>query len=85
MTMKEWVAKLDDFLKLSERRILIGAGSVSNEIAEEKAHREYEKYCNAEDAAYMSDFDRETKKYLASARSKPRPTRRFGSTRRSIS
>lgn len=64
MTMKEWVSKLDDFLKLSEKQILSGAGKVSKEKAEEKARKEYEKYRKSEDAAYISDFDRQTRKYL---------------------
>jgi hypothetical protein len=64
MTMQEWITKLDDFLKLSEKKILLGAGKVSKEKAEKKARGEYEKYRKAEDIAYISDFDRQTKKYL---------------------
>jgi hypothetical protein len=64
MTMKEWIDKLDDFLKLSEKQILSGAGKVSKEKADEKARKEYEKYRKVEDAAYISDFDKQTKKYL---------------------
>jgi len=64
MTMKEWVSKLDDFLKLSEKRILSGAGKVSKEKAEEKSRKEYKKYRESEDAGYISDFDRQTRKYL---------------------
>lgn len=64
MTMNEWVTKLDDFLKLSEKQILSGSGKVSKEKAEEKARREYEKYRMIEDMEYISDFDRHTKKYL---------------------
>lgn len=44
MTMNDWVAKLDDFLKLSGRDILLHAGKVSHEMALEKARAEYEKY-----------------------------------------
>jgi hypothetical protein len=44
MTMAAWVAKLDDFLKLSERGILTHAGSVSQEDARAKAAAEYEKW-----------------------------------------
>ena len=44
MTMSSWVAKLDDFLKLSEREILSHAGTVSHEQALVKAREEYEKY-----------------------------------------
>ncbi len=44
MYMREWIAKLDDFLKVSGRDILIHAGKVSHEKALEKAYAEYEKY-----------------------------------------
>lgn len=42
--MRAWIAKLDDFLRLSDREILTHAGTISNEEALEKAHIEYEKY-----------------------------------------
>ena len=44
MYMKDWVAKLDDFLRLSEREILNHAGKTSHQQAIDKAHAEYEKY-----------------------------------------
>ena len=44
MYMKDWVAKLDEFLKASERDILTHAGRVSHEAALEKARIEYEKF-----------------------------------------
>ena len=44
MYMRDWIAKLDDFLKLSERKILTHAGKISHDKALEKAHIEYEKY-----------------------------------------
>jgi hypothetical protein len=44
MYMKGWVAKLDEFLKISERDILTHGGNVSHEQAIEKARIEYEKY-----------------------------------------
>jgi len=44
MYMKDWVTKLDDFLRLSEREILTHAGQVSNQQAIDKAHAEYDKY-----------------------------------------
>lgn len=44
MYMKDWIAKLDDFLRLSERDILSHAGKISNEIAAEHAHSEFEKF-----------------------------------------
>ena len=44
MYMKDWIAKLDDFLRISEREILTHAGSISHEEAITKANAEYEKY-----------------------------------------
>jgi hypothetical protein len=44
MYMRDWIAKLDDFLKLSGRNILTHAGKISHEMALDKAHQEYEKY-----------------------------------------
>lgn len=44
MYMKDWINKLDDFLKLSERDILKHAGSVSREIAVAKAETEYKSF-----------------------------------------
>ena len=39
MHMQEWIAKLDDFLRLSERDILTQAGKISHETAIEMAER----------------------------------------------
>jgi hypothetical protein len=47
MTMRDWITKLDDFLRLSGREILTHAGSVSHEKALDKARAEYEKYRKA--------------------------------------
>ena len=44
MYMRDWIAKLDEFLKLSNRELLDHAGTVSHEQAIEKASTEYEKY-----------------------------------------
>lgn len=44
MTMAGWIAKLDDFLKLSDREILDHAGRISHEQAKEKAEAQYEGY-----------------------------------------
>jgi hypothetical protein len=44
MTMRDWIAKLDDFLKLSEHELLDHAGTISAETAKEKAELEYERY-----------------------------------------
>ena len=44
MYMQDWVVKLDDFLKISDRDILTHAGSVRHDEAIQKAHAEYVKY-----------------------------------------
>ena len=44
MSMRDWVEKLDDFLKLSGRDILTHAGKISHDAAMIKAHEEYEKF-----------------------------------------
>ena len=64
MTMKDWVVKLNAFLKFSEYEILTNAGRVSREVAETLALDEFEKYRKKQDKNYISDFDREVKKLL---------------------
>ena len=64
MRMADWIQKLDDFLKISEKELLIDAGKISHQKAIEKAIVEYEKYRKEEDRKYISDFDREMKKLL---------------------
>jgi len=44
MYMKDWIAKLDDFLRTSDRDILTHSGKISNQMALEKAKAEYAKY-----------------------------------------
>lgn len=44
MYMHNWIVKLDDFLKLSDRNILTHPGKISHDEALEKAHIEYEQY-----------------------------------------
>jgi len=44
MYMKDWIQKLDDFLKLSGKELLTHAGSVSAEVAKLKANEEYDKF-----------------------------------------
>lgn len=64
MKMVDWIKKLDDFLRISEKEILTGAGKISHLEAIEKAEKEYEKYRKEASNNYISDFDREMKKLL---------------------
>ena len=64
MKMYDWIKKLDDFLKISEKEILTNAGKTSHEKAIEKAKNEYKKYRKEANSKHISDFDREMKKLL---------------------
>lgn len=44
MYMKDWIARLDDFLKMTGKEILDNAGKISHEKALEKANVEYQIY-----------------------------------------
>jgi hypothetical protein len=44
MTMQDWITKLDDFLKISGRKLLDHAGKISAESARAKAELEYARY-----------------------------------------
>jgi hypothetical protein len=50
MSMRDWVSKLDDFLRLSGRELLDHAGKVSQETARAKAEQEYARFRAAQDA-----------------------------------
>jgi hypothetical protein len=56
MHMADWIAKLEDFLKSSDRPILTHAGKVSHETARSKAEAEFEKY-SATQAALPQPVD----------------------------
>ena len=64
MKMKDWIEKLDAFLKFNEYQILNDAGKISHEIAKKLAEEEYEKFRVVQDKTFESDFDKQTKKYL---------------------
>lgn len=66
MTMRDWITKLDEFLKLSEKEILTHAGKVSAKEAQEKAEAEFVKFKNKENKKYVSDFDKTVRKYVKS-------------------
>lgn len=66
MNMKDWVDKLDAFLKFTEKDILQDSGEISHEVAVALAESEWEKYSSAQDRHFVSDFDREVKRLLES-------------------
>jgi len=50
MTMAGWIAKLDDFIRISDRKILAHAGTVSHDTARLKAEAELDRFRAAQDA-----------------------------------
>lgn len=74
MTMRDWITKLDEFLKLSEHELLDHAGRGSAEQAKTKAKLEYDRYRKLEDAQPRQvdvDFDTAVKQ-LQKPAPKPR-------------
>ena len=61
MTMQQWIDKLDEFLKISDSSVLVGAGKIKHEQAMTRAKREFKKYRDEEMRRMESDFDKATK------------------------
>ena len=64
MSMADWLKQTDVFLSTNRRNILADKGTVSHDQAVDKAAKEYEIFRVRQDREYISDFDRETEKYL---------------------
>ena len=64
MSMKDWLSETDRFLNNNRRRVLSGKGSISHEEAVKKVSDIYDEFRKRQDANYISEFDRETAKYL---------------------
>jgi hypothetical protein len=62
MYMKDWIEKLNAFLKFSEFEILSNSGKISHEVAMALVQKEYEKFKKIQDKQYISDFDKEIKR-----------------------
>jgi len=62
MRMKDWVEKLNAFLKFNEFDILQDKGKISREVANALAEKEYEVFRVKQDKNYISDFDRMVKR-----------------------
>ena len=58
MTMADWEERLNRFLSLMDREILMDAGRVTAELAKQHAESEFEKYRIIQDQLYISDFDK---------------------------
>lgn len=72
MYMKDWIQKLDDFLKLSGKALLTHAGKISAELAKDKADAEYDKFrertalqLSPVERDFLENFERMQKKIKA--------------------
>jgi len=78
MTMRDWITKLDEFLKISGRKLLDHAGAISHEHAVKKAELEFSKFRALEDAKptpVEKEFEATVKKLkqLKPAKGKKKP------------
>ena len=64
MSMQDWLNETDRFLQNNRQRVLEGKGKVTHEEAVRKAGEIYAEFRKKQDADYVSEFDRETAKYL---------------------
>lgn len=64
MSMQDWLKETDRFLTNNRRQVLDGKGHISREAAVKKVCGIYEEFRKRQDADYISEFDRQTEKYL---------------------
>ena len=64
MSMEDWLNETDRFLQNNRRNVLDNKGRISHEAAVKKVSEVYSEFRKKQDADYISDFDRETAKYL---------------------
>lgn len=64
MSMQDWLRETDRFLVNNRRQVLDGKGRISREAAVKKVSSIYEEFRKRQDADYISEFDRQTEKYL---------------------
>ncbi len=64
MSMQDWLNETDRFLENNRRKVLDGKGGISREDASKKVGAIYDEFRKKQDAEYISEFDRQTEKYL---------------------
>jgi hypothetical protein len=64
MSMQDWLNETDRFLTNNRRKVLDGKGRISREAATKKVGTIYDQFRKKQDAEYISEFDRQTEKYL---------------------
>jgi hypothetical protein len=74
MTMQDWITKLDEFLKISGRKLLDHAGKISAESAKAKAELEYARYRTLLDAQPQR-VDAEFEQVAKALKKLPKPSK----------
>lgn len=64
MSMQDWLRETDRFLANNRRQVLDGKGHISREAAVKQVSSIYGEFRKRQDADYISEFDRQTEKYL---------------------
>lgn len=64
MSMQDWLKETERFLTNNRRQVLDGKGHISREAAVKQVSSIYEEFRKRQDADYISEFDRQTEKYL---------------------
>lgn len=64
MSMQDWLDETDRFLTNNRRKVLDGKGHISRDAAAKKVGAIYKEFRKKQDAEYVSEFDRQTEKYL---------------------
>jgi hypothetical protein len=85
MHMRDWIAKLDDFLLLSDRSVLTGAGKIAHALAEEHAYAQFaqfeEQRRRIESSQPVSDFDQTVEQIKKLGTGKSKRVRKGGAER----
>jgi hypothetical protein len=79
MSMADWIAKLDDFLRLSERDILKHAGKISHDAAVERAETEYHTFSAQQSllpSSVEKDFENAIREVKALEKGRPKLEKR---------
>ena len=83
MHMRDWIAKLDDFLRLSDRDVLTSVGRISHALAESHAHLQFAAYDEQrrqlESLTVRSDFDQTVEQIKKLGTPQPGHTRKGAS------
>jgi hypothetical protein len=64
LRMADWLGWVEKFLNFTDQQVLTHAGRISQEMAQAKAHGEYEKFRVMQDLDYVSEFDFMLSNYL---------------------